>query len=215
VSWAYAKHRFAYTWTLDPSEWNDNIVPFASEMNGNLNEQNWSSSGTPIGTMMSNGLTEFDIIARVFGEKNRVDPLGATSAMFKVPMSTKWTPITTSEKAFGSRGGLALIIISFQMHCPSVPAEMSGLIFAIEVDGEVRADSLLGTGDQGNDLLDTAFGATVGGGEVDYDFGTSPSFRSEQEPKMVKLLIRVEPGQHVGEAARVQSDAGDRPRPPW
>lgn len=197
MAWAYAQHRFAYTWTLDSEEWNDNIVAFANEMNGNLNEQNFASDDLLL-DLMENDLTEFDVMARVFSEKVRVDPLGSTSAMTEVKMSTRWTAIDEGQPdPFVSRGGLCLIIINFQMHCSFSFTGTSGMNFAVEVDGHVMVDSLLGTGDQSNDFLDTAFGATVAGGEVEFDFGTSPSFRSDQEPKQVRCLVELDPGEHT------------------
>lgn len=201
MAWGYAKHRFGYTWTLDSDEWNDNIVPFASEMNGGLNEQNWLSlSGADyfMGSAANGGLAEYDTVARVFVDKTSVDPLGATGSMFEIKQSTKWVPITPSTKGpFTSRGGLAQIIISFQMHVPTVATSMSGLNFAIEVDGVVRVDSLLGTGDHGNDFLDNGASVTFAGGTPQFNWGSSPSFRSALEPKMVKCLVRLEQGQHT------------------
>ncbi len=201
MAWAYPRHKFTYTWTLDPEEWNDNLVVFANEMNGNLNEQNIASTGATYPFMhdiIENSLCQFDVMARLFSKKTRVDPLGTTANMEEIPPTTRWFPIAASKPTtFHSRGGLALILISFQTHFPTMPSGMSGLNFAIEVDGVMRPDTLLGTGDQGNDFLDLAFGATLSGGEVDWDYGTSPSFRAIHEPKMVRGLIRLEPGQHV------------------
>lgn len=194
MSWGYAAHRFAYAWTLDTEEFNDNLVLFSNEMNGNLNEQNFAE--TCVVDMMTNANTQPDIMARVFAEKTKTNPNGPTGNMERIPPGTRWNPISRGELLFVSRGGLAWVIFSFQMHCPSIPAKASGMNFALEVDGVVRMDTLLGTGDQSNDFIDLAFGASVGGGEVEYDYGTSPSFRAEHEPKLVKGLFRLEPGGH-------------------
>lgn len=201
MSWAYAKHRFNYTWTLDPSEWNDNIVSFASEMNGNLGEQNWLSvnGGVPfMKQAINDGKAEDDAVARSTGVLYASDPHGFTAYMSEVKQNTRWTPVEGyTIGPFTSRGGLALIVFSFQMHCDVIPAACSGMNFGIEVDGRVFMGSLLGTGDQSNDFLDAAFGATVAGSEVTFDFGSSPSFRAYQEPKMVRLLTYLVPGQHT------------------
>jgi hypothetical protein len=193
MSWAFPVNLFVDGQVLAVDEINENLSIVANELDGHLNEHNWSVSALA-NLMVVNKTVANDIVARLISLKIPRDPFGAFVTMYQVPHATGWSPIIDTEITFLSQGGLVLLICSFQMHCPSTPAAQSGLNFALEVDGSVRASSLLGTGDQSNDYVDTA--VTAATGAIALSFGTSPSFRADQEPKMVKALVRVAPGEH-------------------
>lgn len=195
MSWAYPKHTFETGDPLDCEAMNDTIAAYASEVNGNLNQHNWQTD-----TLLDlQGLSQVEpsIGLQIYEGGATVDPHAATSSMAVAPHRTRWSPIDGTEVEFTSRGGKAFVIISFQVHQPSVVAASSGLNFAIELDGVVMNDTLLGTGDESNDFLDTALGATVGGGEVTYDYGTSPSIRAAQTKCLVSGVFQLEPGEHI------------------
>lgn len=195
MSWAYPQNRPSTGLILDNQEFNENLSRYADEVNGNLNEHNFAVNCVP--NMIDNGVTEPDIVSRLYSTKNAVNPHAATTSMVEIPRSLSWQGVDGAAKTIVSRGGLFLVFISFQLHCPTAASAASGLNFCIGLDGSPRMDTLLGTGDQSNDFLDTAFGATVGGGEVTWDFGTSPSFKANQERKLVTGLFRVSPGSHI------------------
>lgn len=195
MSWVWPRYTLTSGFVVDVDEFNENMSLYASEMNGGLNEQNFQQG--IMADIIAAGACETDIMARTYAKQTKVDPHAAVSSMEAVPHGTRWVGISASEKSIVSRGGPALVIISFQIHCPTIPSGMSGLNFAVEVDGAISANTLLGTGDQSNDYLDTAYGATVGGGEVQYDYGTSPSFLGAQEPKQVVGTVYLTPGPHT------------------
>lgn len=195
MSWTYPRYFLSANYVVDPDEMNENIAMFSTEVNGGLNEQNFQADITQ--ALIEGALTEYDIMARSYAKQTGVDPHAAVGTMERVPHATRWSGISASEKSIVARGGWALVIISFQSRFPTIPSGMSGLNFAIEVDGSVNPNAMLGTGDQGNDFLDTAYGATVGGGEVTYDYGTSPSFLGAQEPKQVVGSVYLTPGPHT------------------
>lgn len=186
---------FIASTVVDVRQVNRLVQGWANEVNGNLNEHNFVDDFGA--NAVANDMAEADVAARLFSKKKKIDPHAATATMFKIPHSTRWSPVDDSGGTFVSRGGQCLVFISFQLHCPTVPSNQSGTNYCIELDGVPMMDTLLGTGDQSNDFLDTAFGATVSGGQVEFDYGTSPSFRAEQEKHRVTGLFNLTPGEHT------------------
>lgn len=195
MSWAYPQHKFSTSLILDCDEFNDNMVAYATEVNGGLNEHNLSEGC--LYAAMSQGVVEYDVAARLYNRKEPISPVAAVGTMAAIPVVSRWTPVDGTARTFNSRGGLVLVMIGFQLRVAGPSNNATGLNFCIGLDGIPQLDTLLGTGDQSNDLVDLAKGATVGGGEVEYDYGTSPSFRAAHERHLVKGLLRVEPGPHA------------------
>lgn len=200
MSWAFPKEKFATGYILDSDDYNQNFLSYTQQINGGLNEHNWVDSA--MNRMLEFGLVEDDVIARVFSEKTKKDPLSAVATHFEVPQATRWNRVTGTAVTFTSRGGLVWVIASFQCKLQNTPNDQSGLNFALEMDGMTSMGSLLGTGDGSNDYMDRGAGVIESGGipagtTPTYIYGSSPSVRARFAPIVVDGLFRVTPGEHT------------------
>lgn len=196
MSWYFPKHTYELTDLVDATSFNETLAALAGELDGHLNEHNWVSD--TLQQRMQDDLVADDIALTVYYTEEDVSPIGATSAMFDVPQSVSWVPVDDTDVTWTSKyGGQINVICEFQLVCPSVLSNQTGLVFAVEVDGVPQPSSLLGTGDQSNDFITTGAHITPGGGAVTFDFGTSPSNRAKFWKGRAKCLMRIEPGQHT------------------
>ena len=195
MAWALPKEKLTSGYILDADDFNANIASFVQEYDGNLNEQNFNA--TCLEQAMRAGKAADDIAVRLYSRKTPISPQGATGPMFEIPQTPSWVEVGGTVKNFTSPGGMALVIISFQLTTPGAVVIQSGLNFCVELDGAAQMNSLLGTGDQGNEFMATGEGYTVGGGDITFDAGTSPSVRARQMRHQVKGTYRLSPGEHT------------------
>lgn len=198
MSWAYPQHRHAGTYVLDNEEYNDNIAVFAAEVDGNLNEHNYEEG--ILATAISTGRCAEDMVLRVYNDKRPRDPQDYLATGLEIPQASRWTRVDGTNESFVSRGGKILVVVSFQCHMDANNLTQCGLNFAIELDGQVMASSLLGTGDESNDFIDGGAGFDIEDTTqvpvFVLNYGTSPSFRAIQTPHRVVGVFHVEPGEH-------------------
>lgn len=194
MAWAYPVEKFVSSYVLDMEDFNTNLAVFADEADGNLNEHNWSINALAYLMTVSKTVAN-DIAMRFYDTQTALAPMGALGTLTQLQHNTRWVPIDGMSKTFASPGGVIMVIASFQLRCTGFPAGQSGLNFILEVDGVPQANSLLGTGDQSNEYIDSSVGTS--GGTIALTFGTSPSFKAEHEPKMIKGHYRLEPGEHT------------------
>jgi len=197
MSFAFPPSKFATGQILDTQEWNEQLSAFASEIDGNLNEHNFSYTTGP--ACYTGGLCAESVGVRAFRQAVAVDPLTATlTDLEAIPQTSSWREIAGSTKPFGVPGGLALVIISFQVRNNTVTSKSSGLNFCIVLDGAPQKDTLIGSGDTGNDYLDSN-----AAGVSEIDLASGPSRKGRDVPLVATGLFRVTPGRHsVSLAAR-------------
>lgn len=198
MSWAFLHHRHGLTMLLDNEEYNDNIAVWASEVDGNLNEHNYAER--ILEAVVAGGFAAMSLGLRAYNNKQARDPQDYAATGLEVPQSERWNRVEDTDDLFVSRGGKVMVIMSFQCHMDPLSTDATGLNFAIELDGQVMASSLLGTGDESNDFVDGGIGYSLedvlAPPVFQLNYGTSPSFRAVQTPHRVVGVFHVEPGEH-------------------
>lgn len=195
MSWAFPPSKFSTAYVLDQEVFNDGVLAFSTETDGNLNEQNFAINTLADAMSASPSQTEDDIGMRIFQAATEVNPHAATSSMFKIPQFTRWSVVDGSKIEFTSPGGKIFVIIDLQLHCPLVADESCGTNYCIELDGAPQMNSLLGTGDISNEFIDT--GLSVGAFDAEFNYGTSPAMRATQKKLQVKGSYTIAPGVHT------------------
>lgn len=117
-----------------------------------------------------------------------------------VEISQSWHPIsTTFAKTFTTKCRKVWVLASFQINL----ATIYGSSLALELDGAVLGESILGSGDYGNDLLDEfviASGVgTIALGSTPGLFVASPAAVAPQKgcPVVLDAIIDLPPGVHT------------------
>lgn len=185
MSWAFPVEKIASGYVLDMDDFNANMAAWAAETDGNLNEHNFQAAATLVNLMDQ---AADNIAIRVLHHQEIESPTG--SGGFDIPHQVNWSPVEDMDVTFASPGGDVLVFWSFQMNNPTGGGgdHESGVVFCLELDGAPMMNSLLGSGDGSND-----YSRAVGG---DYDFDTSPSFRSAAHAYEVVGEFRLTPGLH-------------------
>lgn len=194
MGWAYPREKLQISYVLDADVFNANLAAFAAETDGNINEHNLVDD-FGLRAAGEGKLAESYAIS-LFSRQQPMDPFTAQALQIELRNTVSWTDVNGTLKTFTSGGGMVLVIISFQLDCDGHHPMQCGLNFCIELDGAPMFDSLIGTGDPSNELLSDTVGITVGSGEIDLDWGSSPSIRASKMPLQVKGVYRLSPGLH-------------------
>jgi hypothetical protein len=139
---------------------NTNFLVVVEEVTGGLNEHNWAEDA-----FTDRDLLAEDVALRIKSNQMgaSTDPTSPTSGT-DVEFGQEWHAIAPNlDYTLVTKGGLIWLMASFQFDTDL----MWGVNFAIELDGNVLGDSLLGSGDSSNDLI------TLWGGSVYAPAGTS------------------------------------------
>lgn len=183
MAWAWPRYKPSTSYMLDWSDFNENILSFAQEADGNLGEHNFF--GTALGALWEAGQVAEDVALRLHHQENT-----DTQA---IPYTADWRPISGTEKEFDSQGGKALVIYSVNVDHGvlgvGVDDTVAGLNFCIEIDGTPRMDTLVGSGDIGNEF--------VGRGEATEDFPwiAGPGMRGKFRVQLFGIFDLL-PGRH-------------------
>lgn len=181
MSWRYKLYniRPEQVVTIDPI--NDNFVPFTDELSGGLNEHNF-----PSGTLTREHLAEDAGFILHLSQPTNIgnqddgygDPSGAN--WVSILRQDGWQTFGQAglKKIFEAKGGPAWLCASFNIHCGKnrsqdfVPQEGGGglesvsiyagkgfgYLIALRLNGAILHESLLGSGDTGEDnYRQTAF----------------------------------------------------------
>jgi hypothetical protein len=204
MSWTLPRERFTISQVLDSEEWNANVYAFAEEIDGNLNEHNF----TRLTALALETISE-DSCLRYYVQRSEVSPTGATGSMSSLKQMETWSPVENTEVEFSSLGNKVLAICSFQCRNP-VNLQQPGLNFCLALDGVPQASTIIGTGDATNDL--TKMNRLVTAGKtIKFAFGTGPGVLALHTPLMLKGLFTVTPGYHRIQlfARNLDSDTGN------
>lgn len=200
MAWAYPRHRFVQYGIIDVDDFNDNLVLFATEY-AYLNESNWAAD--TLDNHQAVGQTADDVAMSIYQTATIQDPFSGGGGV-DIPQTLSWYEVPNTSKTFRSRGGQVEVVCSFQLsnEPTNTSSKQTGLMFCIGLNGTPRMDSLLGSGDLGNDQKERPqfkYDATTGGFDAvaaTY-YGTGPAVKVTQGAYAVQLLARVEPGEHT------------------
>lgn len=180
---------------LDLTDFTDNMLQFTYEVS-RLGEANWNSGCL---TAIQDAEQVADDIYGQLSSKHRGDqdphPVGNGAAF---AYSGKWEVIEETDATILTKGGPVLIYASFQTHTGQALATDTkvGAMFAIQVDGRIMYESLIGSGDLGNDVVEKPTGAK---GQVYAagDYGTGPAIKAVQYGLVTQAVAFLAPGEHT------------------
>lgn len=204
MSWGLPKDMYTASHVLDSEEWNANVYAFAEEIDGNLNEHNFSRfTAANIGTVSD------DACLRYYVEREEVSPTGSTASMTALKQMESWMPVDGTLVEFSALGTKVLAICSFQCRNP-VNLQQPGLNFCLALDGVPQSSTLIGTGDASNDLIKLNRLVT-GSKTIKFQFGTGPGVLALHTALMCKGLFVITPGYHTVQlfARNLDSDTGN------
>jgi hypothetical protein len=197
MSWVVDKHKLLNNYFLDVDEISE-VFSVYSDESVNLNEHNWLYN--VMEDVVVAGKAEPDFCMVVAHTRRARSHRDITGEGKRIVQSTAWVPIENGVVNWDSGGGKAVVIITGQLHLNVGSLDQSGLNLAIEVDGTVHTEGLIGTGDQANDYVDSGLNvlATSGGGSgFTLGYGSSPSLRALDYPFLVKVMLNLSPGRHT------------------
>lgn len=209
MSWFFPPEPFIAGEVLDIDLLNLNFAAVQSEVGGELNEHNFGTNA------LVGAESKWDdaIGLRISTEAEEADPLDA-AARHDIPVRTSWVPLEGSTHTHVSRGGDALVIASFQIsNNPNAGVfDNPGLQFALEINGLVRYDGFIGSGDMTNDYISDAQNAMFTGTWNPALAGdTGPGIRAKYFPVVLEAVVFLPAGEHiirvVSRNLRLSSDA--------
>lgn len=223
MSWAYPRHPFLDGAVLDVDAFNETVARYAWEVNS-LTEANFASDS--LNELQDGGHVANDAAMSIFVSRPSAlgrDPF-TTAHRVDLTKSVAWERVPGMSKTFDSRGGMALILASFQIS-NNANALHPGSMFCIGLDDVPRLESLLGGGDASNDtrsrpVLRYGFPTDPGTSNeppgaptapsANYR-GTGPAFKSGQLALCTHLLTYLPPGRHIVDlrSKNVYMDAAD------
>lgn len=198
MSWVVEKHKILNSYLLDLDEMNDLLSVYADEAM-NLNEHNWTDTTMKLIVVANKAAPDFCLtVAHTRRERSHRTPASGR----EIVQSTSWVFVGATAVTWDSGGGKALVILTGQLHVGVLGSVLyngqTGLNFAIELDGVVHTEALIGTGDPANDYIDSGTGVLPTGGTstgFTLGLGSSPSFYSAH-PFVAKAVLNVSPGRH-------------------
>jgi hypothetical protein len=171
---------------LDVDDLNDNIQAFHSELEGELNEHNFDNDC--LEDMLAKMATDFCLQLNQVTVSRDPHASGVT-----LPHSTTWFPIPGAEITFDTRGGDHYVVASWGIGATNgTDTRPTGKMYAIEVDGNVYPESLLGSGDLSCDFVRKG----VEPGSSPYDFDSAPAWRGDRAFK-IEMWLYLGAGQHT------------------
>lgn len=194
MSWKFGPFTVSTREVADIESINENFLSVVEEVTGELNEHNFAldafSAEADREKLSDNVGIRLHHMYRTADPNAVVDDADSTRP-HDIPISTSWRPLdSTYEKLVVTNGGDLWILASFQVKTGAV----YGALFALEINGTVMGDTLIGTGDIDNDQLDSF--DIVNGGIV--DFGALPSIWLPNAGAMVvEGVVTVPPGTYL------------------
>lgn len=158
MSWKFPRHNIRSGYVMDVDDLNENIWEFVEEINGNLNEHNFASSG------FSRANVADDAVMRLWVDSTSADPSDRTATptgYTDLSNSVGWQSAGLSKTFTG--GGVLWIIGSL-----AASLAYPGCLFGIRVDGKVLPWSVVGS----TDFEQEPVGAMIGGGAYRTNGGT-------------------------------------------
>ncbi len=195
MSWKFGPFTVSTRDVVDVGTINESLLSVIEEVTGELNEHNFAENAFD---NSDRGKLAEDIGFRVHHAYQEADPnhpSGATTAVDTpnvLPVSTRWQAVDpTLVKTVTTKGGKLWVMASFQCRINAT----FGALFAIEINGTILGDSLIGTGDIDNDRLAQASGGVA---PFSFTFGPVPCiWLPDAGAIVIEAVVPVSPGQYV------------------
>lgn len=194
MSWKYGPFTVSTREVVDVDTINESLLAIIEEVTGELNEHNFAEDAF---AGVDRTILAEDIGLRLhheFQEANPNDPpTAAANTPNVVPVSTRWQAVDpTMTKTVTTKGGKLWIMASFQCRTNAT----YGALFAIEINGVVLGDSLIGSGDIDNDRLDQPSGGGVA--PFTFNLGSVPCvWLPNAGALVIEAVVTVSPGQYI------------------
>jgi len=194
MSWKFGPFTVSTREVADIESINEDFLSVVEEVTGELNEHNFVenafSAETDRAKLADNVGIRLHHMYRTADPNVAVDDADPVKP-HTIPVSTSWRPLdSTYEKLVVTNGGDLWILASFQVKTGAV----YGALFALEINGTVMGDTLVGTGDIDNDQLESL--DIVASGTV--DFGALPSvWLPNAGAIVVEGVVTVSPGSYL------------------
>jgi len=223
MSTVYPKRRIRNTHVVDPVSFNENILVFTEAAGGQLGEQNWKedafSSSTAdrdlfsanIGFTVRKAIEEVDYSSiNTGGTKTDAAQSAASLGGFEIPKTGSWSTVTGCTLDFDTVGSVAFIfaralywtsddevVVGGVGNHPADP----GIMLALRVDGNLIPETITGSGELANDLVNSTNSPGICVSSYD------------AHPIVTRTLEPLPPGRHtielVARLAGPQTDAVD------
>ena len=214
MAWAEPFGHFSTGYILDRDSINWVLATYQWEFSY-LNEQNWDSgpAGFPeLDTISDAGKLADDWAMTLYINRGgvtlgKVSPYHTGADAAQLVESTTWDEVDGTGKTISTRGGKFLIIASFQLSNLINDYGKPGHFFAIGIDDNPMVESLIGSGDTGNDVMDfptlrVRRGNTTAANPASPSTlfvafpGAGPGLKANQIGLTTRLMVHLEPGTH-------------------
>ena len=198
---------------LDVRRLNQNFEVVSQASAGGLGEHAWTEGFVNSASMMAH-----DIALRHTHKRTVRNPF-LKAGWTQIELSQAWRDVDPAgvvlHKTIFSRGGQVYIEASFGLsNANSLAGVSPGLCVAILVDGEVRHESVIGSGDPSSDDLRAGAGYKFSTGAlapvVNSD-GYAPAIRAAQTGVVLSCVVRLSPGRHRVSVGYRNPLPGDEP----
>lgn len=177
---------------LDSDEFNENMVALAQE-GSNLTEANFAAG--QFVTMYGADRVKDDFAVKAWRISFENSPLLLVGA--SLSGSERWEEVSGSRKTIETSGGPVVAIASWQFsNVQSGKDDASVLHWCIMVDSAPRLESLIGTGDGGNDVHDFP-AARLGTPYFPTHLGTAPGTKAYHKGLSTEMVAFLAPGRHT------------------
>lgn len=199
MSWKYPKHNLENPNVVGMDDVNENFRAVVEEVSGELNEHNWKRRAfseramlaDDAGIVLHKKVVEADPTTGVF-----------TPGCHRVLLDKDWQLLAGMEITFTTTGGTHWLLASLQATSPfdwsafgAGGAGRWGIQFALSLNGAVLAQSIIGSADLTNDLIETFQSPSP----VNIGFITinTPAPSSAKFSVVSEAIIDVPPGKHT------------------
>ncbi len=200
MSWKFPARAIKNPEVVSMDDVNHNFREVVEEASGALNEHNWKTNAFPDRDQLADDAGI--VLSRVVIEADPNTSPSTTSNIQFAQYDRNWQPLDGLEITFNTTGGLVWIMGSVQASSPlsfsykgSGGTGRFGLQFALEVNGAVLAQSIMGGADLSNDQITTFRPASPQ--KIGFQVINTPGPSSMFFTVATEAVIDVPPGNHV------------------
>ena len=189
MSWRFPKHKLSAGQTVTPENLNEGLRPTAEELSGQLNEHNWKAATIPSFVNCQSDCAFVWHSTGVYSDANGGGTYGVNFLEF--PASATWKFLTDTQVIKSTPACILWIHASLQVQPISFStADIPRLAVAIMVDGQVIPETIVGSGDLGNEkrvLGSGPFGGLINNG---VPFATSVVLPVASGEHTIRIVVR-------------------------
>jgi hypothetical protein len=201
MSWKFPARAIKNPEVVSMDDVNQNFREVVEEASGALNEHNWASNSFSERNQLADDAGI--VINKVAVEVNPNTDPSVTSNIQYIKYDRDWQEINGLEFTFNTTGGLVWLIASIQASSPlsanwftsGSSSARFGLQFALEFNGAILAQSIIGGADLSNDQV-TVF-SPPSPPNIGFQVISSPAPSSLFFAVSTEAIIDVPPGQHT------------------